>query len=303
MKIQYRGYEDLIALIRSNFNSLHGKFDLVVGVPNSGLVPGLILAQLLNLPFLDYPSFIQGREVHRGMRKINYTSTPNNQNVKVLIVDDSIRFGRQIRLIQSDLERLSKSIYEFKYLVIFGDTKSNNFVDFVFETIDKLRVFEWNILNCWILEQACVDIDGVLCEDPSHEQNDDGPKYLHFLLNARPKIIPKYKINTLVTARLEKYRAETEIWLQKNNVKYERLIMLDLPNAEIRRKLNIHSKYKAEVYEKSDTVLFIESSLTQAKLINARSNRSVFSVENSHWFSEQPRKKNKIDIIRTLLSK
>lgn len=63
-----------------------------------------------------------------------------------------------------------------------------------------------------------MDIDGVLCADPTPEENDDGEKYRHFLLNTPPLFIPKVTIGTLVTSRLEKYRPETEAWLQKNHV-------------------------------------------------------------------------------------
>lgn len=51
-----------------------------------------------------------------------------------------------------------------------------------------------------------MDIDGVLCADPTPEENDDGEKYRHFLLNTPPLFIPKVTIGTLVTSRLEKYR-------------------------------------------------------------------------------------------------
>ncbi len=39
------------------------------------------------------------------------------------------------------------------------------------EVIDRPRIFEWNVLHHpGILKDACLDIDGVLCHDPSHEQ-------------------------------------------------------------------------------------------------------------------------------------
>ena len=36
------------------------------------------------------------------------------------------------------------------------------------------------------LENCCVDIDGVLCKDPTAEDNDEGPNYERFLSNAVP---------------------------------------------------------------------------------------------------------------------
>jgi uncharacterized HAD superfamily protein len=64
-----------------------------------------------------------------------------------------------------------------------------------------------------------------------------GEKYINFLLNS-PLFIPGSKIGTIVTSRLEKYRKETETWLAANNIKYNDLVMLDLPNMEARQRAN-----------------------------------------------------------------
>jgi len=42
-------------------------------------------------------------------------------------------------------------------------------------------VFEWNALHHSNPERFCVDIDGVLCRDPTEAENDDGESYLEFL--------------------------------------------------------------------------------------------------------------------------
>ena len=52
-----------------------------------------------------------------------------------------------------------------------------------------------------ILGSACVDIDGVLCFDPAHAENDDGAAYTNFLNNVPPFLSPTRKIGTLVTSR------------------------------------------------------------------------------------------------------
>ena len=40
------------------------------------------------------------------------------------------------------------------------------------------------------LNDSCLDIDGVLCRDPSPEENDDGPRYEKFLTETNPLVIP-----------------------------------------------------------------------------------------------------------------
>jgi uncharacterized HAD superfamily protein len=142
------------------------------------------------------------------------------------------------------------------------------------------RYFQWNILNHTSLEKACFDIDGVLCADPNEEQNDDGPIYRDFVLNAPPLFIPGSKIGTIVTSRLEKYRPETEQWLAANKIKYDKLVMLDLPNKEARMKANSHATHKANTYKSAGYILFVESALYQALEINRITKKPVLCTEN-----------------------
>jgi uncharacterized HAD superfamily protein len=131
------------------------------------------------------------------------------------------------------------------------------------------------VLNHTILEKSCFDIDGVLCVDPSSEQNDDGPKYREFILNAKPLFIPGATIGALVTSRLEKYRPETEEWLKKNNIRYKELYMLDLPDMAARQKANSHGSFKASVYKSNAFKLFVESEPRQAAEINRLTGKPV----------------------------
>lgn len=101
------------------------------------------------------------------------------------------------------------------------------------------------------------------------------------MLNAQPLFIPGSPIGTLVTSRLEKYRSETELWLEKNNVKYSKLVMLDLPNQEARQRANCHASHKAKEYKSSiDYMLSVESSLSQALEINRLTQKPVLCTEN-----------------------
>jgi uncharacterized HAD superfamily protein len=115
------------------------------------------------------------------------------------------------------------------------------------------------------LAQCCVDIDGVLCNDPTHEENDDGPRYLRFLESATPLARPTYRIGHLVTSRLERYREPTVRWLAAHGIQFDQLHMLDLPTAEERRRRGSHASFKAQVFRSIDTAeLFIESDPQQA---------------------------------------
>ena len=56
--------------------------------------------------------------------------------------------------------------------------------------------------------------------------------------------------------------------------------MLDFKNKEERIAWGKHGEYKGEYYKKSDNVLFIESSLGEAKDILRVSGKPVFCTEN-----------------------
>jgi len=93
------------------------------------------------------------------------------------------------------------------------------------------------------LINACVDIDGVLCIDLTDKENDDVKKYIEFIRNEKSRIIPSSTIGYLVTARLEKYREDTEYWLNKVGVKYNNLIMMNLNSKRERQASGSHRIY------------------------------------------------------------
>ena len=133
----------------------------------------------------------------------------------------------------------------------------------------------------------CFDLDGVLCEDPTDEQNDDGEKYIDFVLNAPLKVKPTFEIGYIVTSRLEKYRDITEQWLKNNGIRYKELIMMQYKTKEERIKSGAHGKFKGEKYKSlSDTNLFIESNLSQAEEIASISGKTVYCTENGMVFKD-----------------
>ena len=269
--MEFRSINDLNKLIQKNLYKFQN-IDLIVGVPRSGMLPANLLALYLNKPLTDVDSFLEDKIYSHGYRLEN----TNYKNV--LIVDDSINSGRELSNTKLKLKDKSKT-FNLISCAIFAKSHNKNLIDIYLEIVDGSRVFEWNVLQHPILEKSCVDIDGVLCYDPSPEENDDGEKYHKFLLTAKPKFIPTIKIKTLISCRLEKYRNETMFWLQKHNIKYDNLILLNLPNAVERRKWNKYGEYKGNEYKKPEYVFFIESSLNEAKKIKEVSNKSVFCIE------------------------
>lgn len=287
--MHYRSVADLNDDIISGLHLVGSETDLVVGVPRSGLLAGMMMSLALNVPVTDVEGFIAGRVLSAGRtrRRAFFESNPHHAR-RVLVVDDSADTGNSMREAR---ERLTSAFPDaaFTFSVIYGAAPKCDGIDLIFKVLPQPRVFQWNVMHHNMLARCCVDIDGVLCADPSERENDDGEEYLRFLLNAAPMHTPTRRIGWLVTSRLTKYRAQTEAWLKKRGIEYGELVMLDLPSREARLRAGSHAAFKAETYaKKSGALLFIESEREQAREICDRAGKPVLSIGSQELFTPEP---------------
>jgi len=255
--------------------------DLIVGIPRSGLLVANLLSLYLNLPLADLDSFLNSKIVSTGLRcTIENQKHFLHKKRNVLIVDDSLFTGTEITTVKRAI-RTADFNHSIHYAVVYIVPGKQEMVDFFYEILPMPRVFEWNFMHHGDMPKWCVDIDGVLCRDPTEEENDDAERYIHFLKTVEPLFIPSVPVGWLATCRLEKYREITEEWLRRNGIKYNNLIMMDFPNKAARIASGSHSAFKAEIYKKSSANLFIESSLHQAIEIAKLSEKYVLCIETS----------------------
>ena len=285
--MNFRTINDLNNIIKNNIYKLPNDIDLVVAIPRSGFLPATIISLYLNIPLTDFDSFLNEKIYNNGSTKIkeNWINDITEAR-KILIVEDSSASGKSLIKVQ---EKLKQSNYKEKceILTIFVTEETKKIPDIYFDICETPRMFEWNYIHHKGVLNACFDIDGVLCYDPSKEENDDGERYINFIRNAKAKFIPTFNIGYIVTSRLEKYRKETEEWLKKNGIKYKELIMLDLPTKEDRMKNNAHGMFKGNIYKKlKNTNIFIESEKRQAIEIARISGKGVFCTETSEFISD-----------------
>ena len=275
MDIVYRSIADMNEAILRNLNKIPHDIDLVVGIPRSGMLPANLIALYLNKPFTDLDSFIEGRIYSSGYRGQFISQSGNS---KVLVVDDSICSGSAQNKAKNKLGGKVKD-YNILWGVVYATEDSKNKVDFYCEVTEVNRFFQWNLIHHdEYLQRSFFDIDGVLCPNPPID--DDGPQYKSYIENAPLLFQPSTTIDTLITCRLEKYRSITEKWLSENDIRYNRLIMLNLPNKSARIKWNKHGVFKGNYYKNSNAILFVESSLQEAKDIIKVAKKPVFCIEN-----------------------
>ncbi len=282
--IGFMSFADLGATINRGIDRIPTGIDMVVGIPRSGMIPAYMIGLYCNISVLDLPTFLSGKNSEHGSRALGIElSTPMNAR-SILLVDDSLSSGASM---QSAIDRIHSSGYAGKITTcaVVVEPSRLNLVDIYFCEMPWPRFFEWNAFyHPTLLASACFDLDGVLCADPTPEENDDGPRYLKFLQQAKLRFRSTYLIGDIVSARLEKYREVTEQWLAKNHVLYRNLHLIDLSSALERTKLKAHCTHKAKVYQGNNSVIFFESDPDQAAEISRLSSKPVLCTTDMNLY-------------------
>jgi len=281
MVVHYRSLRNLTEDTLRWSAELPKDFDLIVGIPRSGMLVANLLSLFLNVPYADLDGFCEGRVIGTGERGRFFRRSNGarmGQTRKILVVDDSVASGSAMEAARKRIAFAPTNAL-VEYGVLYVTPEKRAFIQHHFLAIPTPRIFAWNLLHSWVLDRACVDIDGVLCRDPTEEENDDGPQYKNFVDGVQPLYLPTAPIGHLVTCRLEKYRPATEAWLDRHGVRYRELIMMDYADKEARQKAAAYSSFKADAYRKTDAMLFVESSFVLATAIARQTGKDVFCTE------------------------
>lgn len=257
--LSVRSHADLAAVIAANLHRIdRRRFDVVVGIPRSGMIPAAMIATMLQLPLADVVGY--GRGIVHGP-----SGKPVDGGRRILLVDDSCNKGRAMARAVSLLPRGTK----VTRLAIFGpyQVEPASVCDLWFEIVHGPRVFAWNMAKHIRLPRWGFDFDGVLCRDPAKAENDDGPRYRQFIAEAEPIFLPKRPIGHIVTCRLERYRADTERWLARQGVRFEALHMMPFASKAERMAAGNRGGWKAGVVKGLGIEMFIESCPKQAGII------------------------------------
>ena len=109
----YVSYEDIANTIRKNLWKIPEDIDLIVGIPRSGMIPALMIAEFLNKRVTDLDSFIEGRVMSCG-RKGNYLR-PGKEG-KVLVIDDTVYSGHALEEVKERLKDLEEKDHMFLFI-------------------------------------------------------------------------------------------------------------------------------------------------------------------------------------------
>ena len=167
------------------------------------------------------------------------------------------------------LANYRKNAPDAKFGAVYVKPGKESLVDTYYQTLAPPRIFEWNLFKSAHLESTMMDIDGILCRDPTKAECDYGLKMLEFYSTVKPRIVPTRRLGWLVTCRLDRYRPVTMDWLAEHKIDCNSLIMRQ-------RRSQGHGEFKAGVYAaNAKAKLFIESSTKQACQIARLSGKPV----------------------------
>jgi uncharacterized HAD superfamily protein len=282
--INFRSITDLDRAIARNLWKLdRSSFDVVVGIPRSGIAPAGIISTYLQKPFATLEGLIAG-QVHG---RSGHLATARAR--RILLVDDTSNKGGAMARAVGQLRQFDRKL-EITRCAVFGPYQVEDpaaIIDVWFEDCIGPRGFAWNMWKHTRARKWAFDFDGVLCRDPSKAENDDGERYREFLLTAPPLFLPQREIGHIITSRLEKWRPETEAWLGRLGVEYQQLHMLDLPDKAARMhamRSGGRGGWKAGIARAVGVELMVESCHKQARIIAREAGIPVFCTELMQTF-------------------
>lgn len=253
--------------------------DLVVAIPRSGLIPGGIVAAALHLPL----AIVRNGEIVDAGHGVRLDPKPVRPR-RVMLIDDTAAHGREMRR-RLPAVRDAFPGSEVVRTVAFATPESVRSIDLAFAILPGPHWLEWNWQNAGHGQGCAYDFDGILCRDCTPEEDDDGPRYRRFLETALPLYLPRRSpIHTIVTARHERYRADTIAWLDRHRVSVKHLVMRDWPADHGRTWAAQVGEWKAEHYRRSGQPLMAESCPEQAGLIARLAGKPVLCPASGRVF-------------------
>ncbi|TVU89182.1 phosphoribosyltransferase family protein [Vreelandella titanicae] len=263
MQIQFKSYGDLGRDITKNFEKFSGDWDLVVGVPRSGMVPAYMIALALNVNCTDISSWVNNYPLKRGLtRGVRKELSSPWEAKKVLIVDDSIMSGKSIR---SEIDALPEWLASrATTLAVYSGKPIRSDIDIILEFLPHPRAFEWNIFHHNVMNRSCICLEGMIIEGEAGSDK----------RTARFRYIPSRYINTIVSCQHESSRHEVEILLVNNGISYRNLVMAN--NDKDVMAMDSLVRFKVKTFIDSTADLFVEANSDQAKLICREARKPVF---------------------------
>jgi len=175
-------YKDLVDLSVSLSQVLPPDVKGVLGISRKGMVVASILATKLFLKLgevYSFPTngyFTSNSDLHQK---------PTCESGPILVVDDGVGSGKTISDAMKFLcEKLpNERFISVAAVAIEGNV---NYVDYLGTKINPLMLQEAEFPNVSAASSWMMDMDGVVCEDPTEFENDDEKKWSEHFASVKP---------------------------------------------------------------------------------------------------------------------
>lgn len=284
----------------------------VIGLPRSGMIPASVVSVNLSVPLYSLSGGnikkLNSRSEQGGSRMSEFK--PADNDLPFLVVDDTSYSGTELKRTRKLLKEkypdknfIFTTIYTIPDVECRTDDEENPLLDIPNAYAPYPHILEWNFFNAHTTSHGIFDLDGVFCEDCPTDLDKNEKDYIKWMENVKPiksRIPQLFPCMAICTARLEKYREETERWLEKHGIRYRKLIMFE-GTREQRDQNHVKnvSEYKSKHFNEhyvdpedgyissvgdkayGHPVFFVESCPNQSRLINSkkvRFNQWVISI-------------------------
>ena len=276
--VVFKSYSEAVADIKKWCSKIPFDISAVSGLPRSGCFIAGVISHFLNIPIIPFEHLIKGSTDYF---RLNSSRPINVDDGHILIVDDTSWSGHTMEESKNIINK--SSIKGIKFGSLYCSRSQSENLDTYYKIFDTFfHTFEWNLARDVVSQSFIFDMDGVICEDCTCDE--DESEYLQFLKRAKPLYLPKFKINKICTGRLERYRLPTEAWLSRHNVEYGELCMMPCKTKEDRIKVGFGRWKALKSIEDTHAKLFVESDLSQAVEINDISKKPVLCVDNMRLY-------------------
>lgn len=245
------------------------------GVHRSGIAIAVAMATITNRHYVDFEALRQNSPTWLAPIRRKFGQAVSTEG-RILVVDDTCMSGGTMR--ESIKPALAGCKYPLAYGALYFGAIGRSEIDYGFQEHGHIRQsFESNLFHDGHAHSQSFDMDGVFCGDcPSNEIDLDESRYLDWLTHVKPLVIPTRPVGQIVTGRLEKYRPQTEEWLKRHGIGFNRLVMYQAESNADRNSKGDVAAYKAKAYaSQSGSTLFVESDEAQARDIARLSGKST----------------------------
>lgn len=209
-------FSEAIEWTRDWLRSFPRRYDVVVGIPRSGIAIASVISLKLGLPLTTPDHLAHGDWWFSAEGEMRWK---NDRPLQVLLVDDSISSGSAMAEALAELDSCPHAIEVTRAALIASEETTSDQVDLWYRKIPRPRFFEWNILHRKLTQffgddALAVRFEDVLCMNPQGSKS---------LAEAQPFLVPAFEIDTVFSALPETARAAVEAWLCANEVRYASL--------------------------------------------------------------------------------